>query len=227
MHNQQERPVQPFKPFPLNPKYLVSSSGYVLSFKTGKPLKCTNHKGGYLRLGLVLSDGSDKSLLLHRVIAMTFISNPENKPEVNHIDGNKHNNRVDNLEWVTREENQKHAFLNKLNTNDGVKNSRCLLTEEDVVEIYNRLLLGDKVAIIARDYKVNTSTISNIKRKKNWKELLIGLPDIKLNFKSSAMSEHQIQECKNLRDKGFTCKMMSEILNITLGQAESVFRTKR
>lgn len=74
---------------------------------------------------------------------------------------------------------------------------------------------------------MNTSTISNIKRKKNWKELLSDLPDIKLNFKSKSMPDETIQRCKELRVEGFTCKAMSEMLGITLGQAESVFRTKR
>lgn len=136
MHNQQERPVETFKPFPNSDKYLVSSQGYVLSLKTGKPMRHTNHKGGYLRLGLVLDNGYKQSLLLHRVVAITFIPNEQNKPEVNHIDGNKHNNSVTNLEWVTREENQQHAFSNNLNTNDGVHNGRCLLTEDEVVAIY-------------------------------------------------------------------------------------------
>ena len=66
-------------------------------------------KGGYLQAEL-LRDGSKKGIKIHRLVAEAFIPNPEGKREVNHIDGDKHNNAVDNLEWVTSSENQMHAF---------------------------------------------------------------------------------------------------------------------
>lgn len=66
-------------------------------------------KVGYLQVTL-FCDGAAKSLTVHRLVATAFIQNLENKPEVNHIDGDKHNNHVDNLEWVTSRENHLHAF---------------------------------------------------------------------------------------------------------------------
>jgi hypothetical protein len=78
-------------------------------FEEEKILNYIYSKNGYLRCQLA-KDGKKHNYLVHRLVAMAFISNPDNKPEVNHIDGNKRNNYVTNLEWVTPSENQKHAF---------------------------------------------------------------------------------------------------------------------
>lgn len=69
---------------------------------------------GYLMVALTDTNHRTRKYLLHRLVAMTFIPNPENKPEVNHIDGDKLNCHIDNLEWVTIYENQYHAVVNGL-----------------------------------------------------------------------------------------------------------------
>ena len=93
--------------------YAVSNLGYVVSTKhtrTERYLYGNKTSGGYHRLTL---DGKYASL--HRLVATAFLPNPDGKREVNHIDGDKTNNRVDNLEWVTSSENKKHYYraLNK------------------------------------------------------------------------------------------------------------------
>ena len=69
----------------------------------------TNENDRYLRVDL-WKDGKHKFYEVHRLVAAAFIANPENKPVVNHIDGDKHNNNVNNLEWCTVSENNKHAY---------------------------------------------------------------------------------------------------------------------
>ena len=73
-------------------------------------------KDGYCRINVKKADGSYTNLPIHRLVALAFIENPDNKPQVNHIDGNKLNNSVDNLEWCTPSENIKHAWDNNLIT---------------------------------------------------------------------------------------------------------------
>jgi hypothetical protein len=88
--------------------YEVSSKGNVKRIKTQLILKPRRHTGGYYTVCL-WKNGKDKYFFIHRLVASMFIENKDNKREVNHKDGIKTNNTVENLEWVTPRENQKHA----------------------------------------------------------------------------------------------------------------------
>lgn len=79
----------------------------------GRKLKPGVHPKGYCYVD-ICNKGKRKSARVHRLVALAFIPNPENKPQVNHIDGNKQNNNVGNLEWVTNRENRIHALNNGL-----------------------------------------------------------------------------------------------------------------
>lgn len=93
--------------------YEVSNLGNIKNSKTGRVLKPTDRGNGYYCCTLC-KNGTRKNIDIHRLVAKAFIDNPENKPEVNHIDGNKQNNCVENLEWATRSENEIHAMDNDL-----------------------------------------------------------------------------------------------------------------
>lgn len=111
--------------------YSVSSTGIVRNDKTGKILK-TNFSKGYERLNLSYH-GKFKQYFVHRLVAMAFIPNPDNKPEVNHINGVKSCNHIFNLEWVDRSENQQHAIQYGLRNNKKI--NRKKLTYDQVVNI--------------------------------------------------------------------------------------------
>ena len=109
------------------PNYYATEDGKIFSEKTKKYLKPSYDKQGYARIGIYVGNYKTKTIKVHRLIAETFIENPFNKKDVNHIDGDKSNNCISNLEWCTRSENIKHAFRNGLKKIskkqiDGVKN---------------------------------------------------------------------------------------------------------
>lgn len=98
--------------------YLVSNCGRIKSLKNGetrkdKILKFIKNKCGYLYVNLY-KNNKYKSKTIHRLVAQAFIPNLNNLPQINHIDGNKENNNISNLEWCTRSENIKHAYKNGL-----------------------------------------------------------------------------------------------------------------
>jgi len=102
--------------------YFVSDQGEVFSTKSGSMKKRKPCKGGdgYLGLGLC-NKGNRKQMSIHRLVAQAFVPNPENKPCVNHIDGNKQNNNANNLEWVTYREN--NQYFNEIQKPNGIYDS--------------------------------------------------------------------------------------------------------
>ncbi len=94
-------------------QYKVSDTGKVMNTKTGRILSPAIDERGYERVCLFKADRR-RRYKVHRLVALAFIPNPENKPQVNHKDGNKRNNSVSNLEWVTNAENMDHARANGL-----------------------------------------------------------------------------------------------------------------
>lgn len=98
----------------LNAGYDIDMGETVFA-KNGMELGQRQNKNGYFQINVRIRK-KQRTFLVHRLLAIRFIPNPESKPEVNHIDGNKGNNRLSNLEWSTRSENIKHGFSSGLIT---------------------------------------------------------------------------------------------------------------
>ena len=130
--------------------------------KKGRILKAWKYNG-YLCVNLC-GEGKNVKLKVHRIVAETFIDNPKNKKEVNHINGNKTDNRVENLEWCSHKENIQHAFrtgLRKTGTN--ATNSK--LSVDDINYIIKNIRLKSHkygARAMARKYNVCYSTITQI-----------------------------------------------------------------
>ena len=153
--------------------YKIDDKGNVYSCITNssrrKGIMKPQSKNGYLTIGLY-KDKKYKNYLIHRLVAQAFISNPNNLKEVNHIDGNKHNNRVQNLEWCTGSQNVKHSYEHGLHPRlCGEKNVAHKLTWKDVHEI--RGIYKDvSCTELSKKYNVSASTIRDIKNNRIWKE---------------------------------------------------------
>lgn len=147
--------------------YMISSEGRVKS-AFGTIRKFTTTKKGYLKIGLIGDDKVRKKLSVHRLVAQAFILNTDSKPQVNHIDCNKSNNNVSNLEWCTNSENQKHAFKHGLQNNKGVNNPRAIFTMDDIRDIRRLREIGLTYLNIANMYNVGKTTIYKIINKETW-----------------------------------------------------------
>ena len=114
--------------------YEVSNLGRVRSVRRNIVMSCRKMKNnGYITCNLS-HNGKVKCKLVHRLVAETFIPNHQNKPEVNHIDGDKQNNSVKNLQWVTPSENQRHSIDLGLRKGSKLQDGGCVLLTKDLNE---------------------------------------------------------------------------------------------
>ena len=173
-----------------NTFYQIGSCGNIRNKNNGRiKVPFDRNRTGYIRAILFDGKGGKKRYFVHRLVAQAFIPNPENKPQVNHIDGDKTNNCVDNLEWATREENMQHAYyvlkreigfafgkggsdvvwnkgkdIKTLRPEIGkkvatTKLKRCFSRNIDIITLHKA---GHKVKDIAKQYGISTSQIQHI-----------------------------------------------------------------
>ena len=155
----------------VNKEYIIYDDARLYDIKLGRFKNPIENRKGYLRYTIYVF-GKRKFFFVHRLVLKTFnpVENMDNL-QVNHIDGNKKNNCLSNLEWCTNTENQRHAFAHGLISRKGEKNSQSKLTEKDVLEIINMLLNKIPYRKIMDKFNISKSTISAIKNKRLWREL--------------------------------------------------------
>jgi hypothetical protein len=149
--------------------YYVRDNGTIYSSKSKKVLSPQLDKNGYEKVQMLSDDGKRHRYSVHRLILENFnpIENMENM-QVNHIDGNKRNNSLNNLEWVTCKENIQHAIKNNLRAKI---NGASKLTIEQVKEIFIRSHNGESNISLGEEFNIHPDQIGRIKNRKSWKEV--------------------------------------------------------
>ena len=123
-----------------NDRYLVSNRGRIISLNSGSEMAQHVHRNGYVSVQLS-NGGKVKTRLIHRLVALAFVPNPNDCAEVNHIDGNKLNNSAENLEWVTRSQNMKHSIAHGLYDPVGIGHMKRMT--EKAADTHRRRVVRD------------------------------------------------------------------------------------
>ena len=155
--------------------YIVTSEGRVFTYhhnwKKWAEQKYRKHNNGYLRATIY---GKDE--YVHRLVAKFFIPNPNGYSEVNHIDGDKTNNKVENLEWCSRSQNNRHAFQTGLRSYEELRSiaklpklKRRKFSAEQIIEIRQS---SESDTVLSRKYGVARGAIYNIRHYKSYKEVV-------------------------------------------------------
>lgn len=217
--------------------YYISRSGDVLSFKHDqiKRLKVfetkpkNKNKQGYLYVKLWI-DGKSKSAFLHRLVAQTYIPNPDNKPEVNHKDGDKYNCSDTNLEWVTSKENKLHAKENNLSNYVSGEDCGRAKYKNKEIEYACKLLSENKYPLpeISKMCKVDIETLYNIRSKGIYKKISskYTFPKNTVESNSKYTTEEIIKVCE-LRESGYSIKEISKITGVKKGTVSDVIHRRR
>ena len=141
--------------------YIITEQGDVINRHTGRKLKPQPNGKGYLRVGI-----GTKLMFVHRLVAEKYIPNPDGKPQVNHINGDKTDNRACNLEWTTNQENRDHAIKNGLHT-CGEDCSWSKLKQKDVDYIRKHLEIDANQ--LSEMFGVSANHIRSIRHGDYWK----------------------------------------------------------
>lgn len=207
--------IEKFKKIKGYSHYRIYSNGRIYSEFINRYITPTEDSSNYLQNTLVDDNGNRKTIKTHRLVAMAFLPNPENLPDVNHKDFNRKNNNVGNLEWCTEKYNTQYTALYNIDNNKESYMKLSPLTEEQVLLIPTLLNYGFSVKLISKLYKVGHITIRNIITGKTWRWL-------KLNFNRESFIRDYITIPKNLYNELLKVGVDNTVLNSRVKVLESV-----
>ena len=187
--------------------YEVSNIGFVRNITYNRLLEGSHDSRGYKIVSIYIGKKLH-SKKVHRLVAQAFIPNPENKPTVNHKDGNKNNNAVSNLEWATHQENIDHAIATGLRDISGMKASSNIYTDEQVHKVCKMLEDGKSARYIAESLGININLPRRILYLGKWKHISsqYKLPTVK-KLDENMKNEVKILIKKNMNDDAILNKL--------------------
>lgn len=195
--------------------YRIYNDGKIYSEFINKFITPTEDSNGYLQNTIVDDFGNRKTIKNHRLVAIAFLPNPNNYPDVNHKDFNRKNNNIKNLEWCTEEYNTHYTRDYNLEYNSSSYKKLSPLIEEQVLLIPTLLNYGFSVKLISKLYNVGHITIRNIITKKTWRWL-------KLNFNKESFLRETIYIPKELYNELIKVGVDNTVLNSRVKVLESV-----
>lgn len=183
-----------YKPIPFATKYGISREGEVYSYHSKRILKTSFSYNGYKKISLFpdISPAKQKSYQIHQLVLRTYIGEPPSlKHETDHINGIRTDNRLENLAWVTRQQNlERRQILGNMKI--GEKHPEAKLTANQVLEIVKRLGEGERLCDLTREFKMSYSAMLSIKQGVNWghvtniKQVPTRSPRLKKDMKSQS-----------------------------------------
>jgi hypothetical protein len=148
--------------------YSIGVDGRVFSTFSGKYLKPCHDRRGYCYVKLT----GGKQFAIHRLVASHFLPLVDGRPQVNHKDGDKDNNQLENLEWSTCQENIQHGWkIGLYHARNGDRVNTAKLTAEKVLSIRKRRLAGESAKLLAVEFGVDYSSIWNVTARKTWRHI--------------------------------------------------------
>ena len=201
------------------PNYAVTKEGTVFSFLSKRFLKnstCKTISGIHVRVNLYNDEGS-KTIEVHRLVAQAFIDNPNNFPIINHIDGDRTNNCVSNLEWCTHEYNTQHAI------DTGLMKHRSL-SEETVHTILSMMEEGYRNCDIRDITGISYDVIGKIRVGENYRSLW---EQYVIPAKKETVSLAKVLEIKRMLSEGILVEQIVKALKISRSLVKDIRDLKR
>lgn len=165
------------KPIPGAPGYFASTCGAIISHRgyEPRPLSLCKHSAGYRQVNLRTEDGLFRTYLVHRLVLAAWVGPCPDGAVTNHINGNKADNRLDNLEYCSQSENMAHSYRTGLSpkppTRRGKNAPKAKLTEEQVIALRHLAATGTSLKELARTFGITSPTVSKIVLRQTWRHI--------------------------------------------------------